>query len=346
MKRRCLILKITNRTTLPITKPFVLFNGPHANALSILCPYPKTHSWLLTHFVQLVAWQNEWVDYLDFDFRNCELINYQRIDKKLLKKQWNSNIISFIIEAISNGFYVYLLVKTEYIKAYKGLSGIHDMFIYGYNKETETFEIADNFVYGKYDYQTCTFEELTNAFNNLSTSHEKDYYGASKLKGAVELISYNDEVELSFNLKVFVESLKDYILGTVPRPGFNNYDYSPHVYGCKSIYEVIISHLQGLHEDKISLDIRKPYIMWEHKSVMLKRITFLENSSLISNKKMIEDFKNLEQQLDMLKNKYIKFALNNEKHSLEQMIESYDKLLVFELDITNELLNDISKNVN
>lgn len=57
------------------------------------------------------------------------------------------NVTDFFIESINNGNYIYVLIDKQHIKAYRTEeSAPHDLFIYGYDRDNQEFNIADFFL--------------------------------------------------------------------------------------------------------------------------------------------------------------------------------------------------------
>ena len=51
----------------------------HANALSILLNYKSAYPWLMNNFIQLTSYDDYYLDFCDFWYRNCPLLECQRI---------------------------------------------------------------------------------------------------------------------------------------------------------------------------------------------------------------------------------------------------------------------------
>lgn len=326
---------------LPMTFPMVTLYATHANALSVLESHKGTLPWLLNRFVQLVCWDKKWPDYLDFNYRSCPLLDYQRIDKKFIQLQWDNNCTKFTRDAIDSGFYVSMLLNSNLIPAYfQGSYHCHELFIYGYDEYSREFYIADNFDFGRYQYKKCTFEDLDNAYKNTSALDERSFYGAPEAIGAIQLISFKEQENLSFNSDQFMDSLEDYLHGTVPRSGFNQFNYKPNTYGCMAAYTAAIDNVNEIIDKPNSfLDIRKFHVLWEHKSIMLKRFSYLSENRIWEDAQVYEKYRNMERKLLLARNLILKYALTQNKKMLEEATVSYKELLTMDLEYTNDLFH-------
>ncbi|MFC5468996.1 hypothetical protein ACFPPD_09700 [Cohnella suwonensis] len=326
---------------LPVSNPMVTLYAAHANALSVLESRPGTVPWLLNRFVQTVCWQKAWVDYLDFNFRDCPMLNYQRIDKTFIALKWDNDIAAFAKNAIDSGYYVSFLVKTRFIPAYiHGGDHLHELFVYGYDDDAREFYIADNFDYGRYQFKKCTYEELDEGYSHTSAQDERKFYGAPQAKGAIQLISFSGADAPAFDPGLFAESLEDYLLGTMPTSGFNLFDYKPHAYGCSAVYQVAIGNIREIIDKPDAFfDIRRFQILWEHKSVMLTRLGYMAEQRMMEDARIVERYRDLERKLHRARGMILKYFFTQDKSILEEAAAFYQTLLNMDLECSNDLLH-------
>lgn len=108
------------KKVLPMCAPFTTTYPIEANVVSIMLSRTESFPWLMNSFIQLVCVDNTFVGYYDFNYKNCPYIDYQRIKSDLVSV--NNSLIPFILDSISKGYYIDLLVNTKCIYAYKNFS--------------------------------------------------------------------------------------------------------------------------------------------------------------------------------------------------------------------------------
>lgn len=103
---------------------------------------PKSYGWLLNHFIQIVSYDDLYLDYYDFTYKNCPVIDRQRIKKSFI---YNMPITDVFENAINASEYIYLVINTKYISLWTNKSDLpHELFIYGYDKSKKEFYVSDN----------------------------------------------------------------------------------------------------------------------------------------------------------------------------------------------------------
>ncbi|MBW5445444.1 hypothetical protein GE107_05135 [Cohnella sp. CFH 77786] len=337
----------SKKSVLPVASPMISLYAAHANALSVLENRPETMPWLLNRFVQIVCWQKDWVDYLDFDFRDCPLLDYQRLDKTFIRLKWGDDIVSFVRDAIDGGFYVSFLVKTRCVPAYiHGGDHCHELFVYGYDDHAKQLYIADNFDFGRYQRKTCSFEEAAEGYAKVTEREERTFYGAPQAKGAVQLIRYDGvksgSVSLSFQPGLFVESMEDYLSGDMPRAGFNLYDYTPHAYGCKAVYQLAIRNIRELMEDPDAyFDVRRIHILWEHKDMMLRRLNYMAGQHMLPAPQIVDRYRELERNLHRARATVLKYFFTRDRRMLKEAVDLYASLMESDLEYGYDLLHQL-----
>lgn len=78
-----------------------------------------------------------------------------------------SSIEELIVNAISNGYYLYMSADVSFIKAYNHSSSLaHEFIIHGYDLDQKIFYICD-FINTKYQSFECSFVEMHKAYTSL-----------------------------------------------------------------------------------------------------------------------------------------------------------------------------------
>jgi|GEM_PF-5027082 len=327
---------------LPMTEPMIKGYPKDANAVAILSHHEENFALLFSYFIQLLS-HREVADPAKFNigfsdgfefYKNCSLLDVQRLKKHYVNDKWN-DIHHFIQEAIDHEYYVYLIINCLHIPAYEEKENRpHDLLIYGYNRSTEQYDIADCFRNGKYAFKQCSFRELDQAYFFLPEA-EEDF---CHFNGAIQLIGYMPQ-EVCFQIHKVKYSLEAYLKG-LP---LDNRSHDPdHVYGIDG-FDIFEDYITLLRENpELSLDIRPIYNFWEHKRVMSLRIQYMHDSGWIRNgQKLIQDYDCVEQQVMNHRNLSIKYSVNKDARILDKIRGEVRSLKEKERDILSEILHEM-----
>ncbi|CAG7658654.1 hypothetical protein ACFQI7_32665 [Paenibacillus allorhizosphaerae] len=328
---------------LPMEYPIITLYPMTANAVSIISNnLSETYPWLLNNFLQLLSWRSDALEgrliirYSDSwtFYKNCPFLGHQKINKKFIKSKWNGSIFDFIIDSISQGYYVYLYVNTLYISAYRpSRDRPHDLFIYGYDYAQKLFYIADNLNYGKYTYATCTFQELIDAINSLSEKDEN----INHFDNSIILLNYQSNCESSFELNTVVDGIKAYLSSRA----FKDVEHPNALYGI-SVYNNMNIYLSHLEKNQARADIRPFHALWEHKSMMLMRIRYMyDNKMLIDAEKSIKALTSLVDDALLHRNLILKYNFTMKKEILKTIANKIIQNKQKEVLVLRQVLRNI-----
>ncbi|KAA8747334.1 hypothetical protein [Paenibacillus sp. UASWS1643] len=295
----------------------------HANMNSILPNHPSYHEWLFTNHMQLRFDCYE-PDTFHLDFYQPlmreyhPLLNIHSIQKEMLQLL-NLNVTDFFIESINNGNYIYVLIDKQYIKAYRTEeSAPHDLFIYGYDRDNQEFNIADFFpdplpTYKKTKGSFYEIEQALNEHINYKEDCWDNVFG-------IQLISMNSFKSYRFNLEFFKTSLKHYLNSTNSAAYFEAIEGIPAEEQCLhgSLDPVFGIHIYNKLIESVRADhqyIRALHMLSEHKTLMTKRIHYLHKLGLIDGNLFYNLFEDIELKARSLRNNVLKQIITNE-HSL------------------------------
>lgn len=270
---------------LPKCDTFIKTYPKDANPLSILLNYTETYGWIMNSFIQITSYDDKYLDYYDFNYRNCPIIENQRIKKSLILDLYG-DYTQFIIDNLNKGFYPTLLVNKKYISEYNSnLDITHDLFIYGYNGCDKVFYISDNFKNGKYSNGICTYMELENAIHNIQEN--KNDYLYEVFRDCIELLSYNKVKRTKLEMYRIKESIIDYLSSQPTKCWYVNHEMwdedetKKRTFGIKC-YNTIKNHI--LIASQLGYFIQGSsqvfYLMWEHKNTMLLRLKHLKENGI------------------------------------------------------------------
>jgi hypothetical protein len=324
-----------------MAEPIIKSYPMDANAISIITNYKEAYPWLLNNFIQLTSFilpsSRLFLRFTDsfVFYKKCPFLDYQRIKKQFIQNNFNNNILDFIIDAINKGYYVYLVVNTLYISAYepKRNSDIpHDILIFGYDIMNKIFYIADNFKYGKYSFETCTYFELENAFYNLREEDENH----AAFSNSIELLSYKEAIHAKFELEIIVDGIQAYLSS---RPG--EWHISKALFGLQ-VYDYFKVFLSLLQDNEVPFDIRPFHTFWEHKFVMMLRLEFMNNKNMLNNDDgLLNSYKIIEQKALVQRNLMLKYSINQNKGILNRVLEEIEEIKFKEDIVLNKVLLNV-----
>lgn len=329
-----------NELILRMTEPIVKSYSPTSNPVAIIQSYDGTHPWLLNHFVQLICWHNYFVDYGDFDYKKCPLIDAQRMNKKYVEDF--GGIINFLIDAIQNGYYAYFVINKRCIPLYNSINDKpHDIFVYGYNQDKRIFYVADNFKNGKYSFEVCSFNELAEAYYNISEEDES-YLTFDR---CIDLLSYKSDPSnpVYFDPIIFKQSLEDYLNSRnvhqkYPLNSFIH-DRGKHTFGI-STYSVLSDHIEQFH---LNQDIRPFHVFMEHKNIMLQRMIYLNDNDLITRKyeEIFTKINSVLHNTRIIRKNLIKYSIKPDENILVDIKPSLDNTRDIESKFMELLLHNL-----
>ncbi|TAH75128.1 MAG: hypothetical protein EWM47_00180 [Anaerolineaceae bacterium] len=334
-------------TLLPKKEPFVKTYPKDANPLSVLLNYEHTYDWLMNCFIQLTSYNDAYLDYYDFNYRNCPILECQRIKSNIIFDKYET-LTNFIIKSIDKGYYIILPVNMKYVYTYNCSEDIpHDIFVYGYNIKNKIFNISDNFFNGKYGDSLCEFSELENAYNNIIEEH----YWFQGFRGCIELLSYISEKRACFELYRIKESIDDYLHSRPTSRWYLNHamwtedEIRKRSFGI-TCYNTLMYHINyaeqfGYFSQGANQAI---FLMWEHKNIMLLRLKYMQDSRVYINNQVIEIYNQIEKQAKMCINLKLKYDITRNKNILKKMAMQYNEIEKHEVVALNMLLKHLVEN--
>lgn len=323
---------------LPLKKSFTETFSLSANAVSILLNYPDAYPWLMNCFIQLTCWKDKYIDYYDFNYRECPILSCQRIKKEFIDAM-EGGLIDFVKKALQKNYYVVLPVETKYIKEYD-FEGIHEMMIYGY-ADSKTLYVADNFKQGKYRTSVCNVEELIHATSQI----EDPQNWKNGFDGMIEMLSYREQGRARFELPRVIESIRDYLNSSatkewyVLRAMWDADEVRNRCFGMQC-YNAIFQHIQIAKEQGDFEDSghRALFLEWEHKKIMKLRLLWMKKFYTISED-IISGYQELEEKSKMALYLKLKYDITRKKDLLDKIKSLYQVIREREEIILNYLLN-------
>lgn len=253
---------------------------------------------------------------------SCPLLEKYIIPREMIYANWKS-CVEFLKESICEGYAIYGLVDTCYIKAYRDNYGVchnlHDILIHGFDEKEKSFYASDNFCHGKYSTCMVSYSEVKNAFN---VERADDW-----LEG-VFLIQKKNALGMGMNYNIcHVKEEIDNYLKSNPSEWINTYEWERRLQGEEykygiSVYNELIEHILNNRKDNIFFDIRPFYVLKQHKQVLIEickhlyKIGKLKNADLHYKRMLF-----LKKQAESICNCIVKYNLTYESSLLADILK-------------------------
>ncbi|WP_068619666.1 hypothetical protein [Paenibacillus tuaregi] len=333
---------------LPVKDPRINCYSYYANPLAILsvAANKKYFPWFLSNFIQLSShpegssikldFFQQWITWVPY---YCPFLDVQIINKDIFGKL---NVISFIVDCIDSGYYIHMKVNHKYLSAsslkwYNRTDYAHELLIYGYNTNTQTLELADNFG-GKYKFARCTFEEFQLAYSNPPIYNTANYEKVLLLKPKEDIIFQFDLLKVKDSLEDFLASRDTRIRDDQSSSWARNLTLGV------DVYDKIIDYLFLLIDKKASIDLRLFHVLWEHKKCMIDRIRYMETLGIIRDPDIVETYQGLEKIALIYRNQMIKLTMRKDTRKINAMIQGVKSLSITEISLIHKVLEQIYMN--
>ena len=334
-------------------EPLTTTYSINANACSLIMTDQKNYGFLLNTFILPIIENNGYIKYHDFFYRNCPLINSQKISLEVIQRFFKK-ITDFIIFAIDNQQYVMIPIDNFYIEAYKTEHHFsHALFIYGYNLNENLFFISDNFENGVYQNKSCSFNELEKAYNSFNLNNdpgENHQYYKSLFQNCIELLSIYTNVNTKTIFEPYV--VKELLIDYLNSHATNMWNYENRIWGKSelhnvrygiSCYEKIIDKCTNalVSGDFGYGGIQGLYFVCDHKRIMVKRLEFMIDNKFINNGQIYHEAY-IKLQNDCLNNLNlaIKFLLKKDMNIINKLINHYKDIHDQEQWLLTKLIKD------
>jgi hypothetical protein len=261
-------------------------------------------------------------------------------------KGWNS-IIDFLIDSIDLGNYIFLYLNRFYIStnwAYNRVHDMHDIFIYGYDKQKKMFYIADFNGRSTYSHLEASFSEVEKAFKTVNLSTVDDFLQGAVLISPTEFKGYNP------NRNRIITFFKEYYLSI---PSYTGYSYSSgyrfdieqniheFCFGM-DIYKLLRNYLTLYTQKKTGQDFKGFHVLFDHKSLMLMRIKYLSDIGYLKDSESIyKNFEDIKRKSLILRNLVLKGMISECERSLAHSIELISKIACAEKKVIEDLIANI-----
>lgn len=323
-------------TILGVGEPPVTSYMSHAPIMTILAAGKDDYlPWLMNNYTQMI-YNNCQLDYMISGnyYHSCPFLNTQVIGRDILSRM-DIDFVTLVTNSLDLGCYVMPIVNSVPISSFGHADKTHfphQLFIYGYDDETELFYVGDFFQGGDFRLTTAPYEEVREAYYSLDVSKWGDlhYEIGIKLFRRVPCDYYG------FNLNYYKRLLQDYV-ESVNSMTFQSAGDTSKLYGQRAIYDYMRTNIDALFHDKW-LDWRIFAVNVDHKNVLRIGHDYLWDHHLVGTN-YSEAFGALKQQAEVLSLFILRmritkrFNLENERKAYKMAadLEKTESLLLGEL---------------
>ena len=281
-------------------------------------------------------------------WNDCPWVSKQVISRENIRRKWSS-FKEFVLENISIKNYVYVNIDRYYIEAYDDYGKRHfrhEIFIYGYDIESEILYVADFFENGKYSYSTVSFKQLEEAYSAIHQSADDEI---GDFLGGVHLIKlrnkrfpFNDAYDRNvwFCADVMISRIKDYL-------NSKEESLDDNVWGL-SLYSEMKNRLSllcnGTAREQVHLDVRAFHVLYDHKVMMVMRVNYLFDKQIICDKRFMKESEKIRDTANMIRNMYLKFEIKLDNKILLKIIDLLVVLQEDEESLLEKIVNAITAN--
>jgi len=274
--------------------------------------------WIMNNFIQLnfvYNWDMATFDYHRMFMSNCPSIGFYEETGKTLSSRGENGLKDAIVMGIEREEYLFIYADRFFLKVaeeYQKEHMPHEIFIYGYDLTENIVYVADNLLYGKFIFTTCSFEELTEAYSNINLEYE--------FMHTIRYLKVHENTYCKLNINQIMRGLDSYL------NSYESFDIvgndSKVDYGV-SVYDTILNIIA--HANGEGVDIRFFHLLYEHKLLMEMRVRYLIEHNYISQGEIdIEEFEKLKITVFTLRNMVLKYNFLKSKDLLDRI---YNKLV-------------------
>ncbi len=326
---------------LPLATPPITGRMHLAYPLAIMLTNESNKVWFYNHYIQMMC-SNTYDEYgvLDYAFYvgnicngwwNNPLLDVQHFKTDLVFKS-EKDILDFIIKVLKDNYYVLTqdldFFRKKFLK--KPRTSYH--YIYGCHIDKKIIYTVGH-ESGHYGYNKLSFQDF---LDDMKTYTNQEIV----LLKATEPPSM--EIDLAFIKKqihdyYYSRNLsKDLMVYQNVNTGFN--------YGLDT-YDNLFHYFDALINGKVKNDIRIPHILWEHKSCMYLRLSYIDTNVFKIDKDILASSKELVNKASIIKSFMIRSIMEDNHKYVKKILSKLEALKQEESELMRELLTILPGNI-
>lgn len=271
---------------------------------SMLLNDEKGVGWFVQNYIQTAAFYNEaldfcYTDYLNFDtvylnsilyFQPEQMFNWPISMYSIPREQVpTEDFLNFIRKEIDLGYGICLFVDLKYLRDYGyDWSGLHEIFIYGYDDEEEAV-FATGYAKGS-SYRTMKhpYSQVVPSYAELDDTIGYNRDVTRKFNtNRISLLHWNPDYEFSFSVEQFKRDIHYYLneekwsfpvcvrntrMGKHPMIAYGN-----------RVYDVLGSYVRKKCQKKEEMDIRQIYFQQNKQQGLEFKLSYLEQNGILKD---------------------------------------------------------------
>jgi len=322
---------------LPVNKPPLTAYMNHAPILSILSDNEKYLPWFFLNYIQMRV-RDDGMDFYHFytSHYSCPFFNTTYLSRQFLPKYIkHKNICDFFTHCIDDNYYIIAIIDTSFIELYSSSNrDAHPIFIYGYDKNNETFSVADFFNNGIFSFKNTSFLELEFAYKNCD---DRSYW-----MNGIHLLQRIEYIP-KYTVSSIIDSLKKYLYGHETSIGYNQNIDENSVFGLNVSYDRLLKEIQN-YESLRPYDNRLLPVFCAHKIVLKMLNEFLIKNDFSELVPLQLEYDYLYKQFIILRNNILKSRLKNKIYDEDNESQIY-KLKNIEINLIQDTINILENEV-
>lgn len=315
------------KKTLPVSTPLLNCYTKYGTLFSILDL--SNDPWAFNNFIQLV-YVKEW-DMFTYEAQSyileyCPYLICEKFSDALLNPVYQNDLSAFIMNAINQGKYLFLWVDRYHLPvsaSYQKHHVPHELFIYGYDQDSQEIYIADNLQHGKFTFTKCGFRDINAGHFCLHDIYDMRRIMTIQVNPLRPLASSPIDVpRIKHSLEFYLNSL-DFIY----------VDKEPKISGIK-----ILDHMLALAPKKQEYDLRAFHLLYEHSLFMERRVSYLAQNNLLTCHTFdVSPYTQLKNNALIMRNLVIKHQLTHDA----QLFQKLKMMLLNFKDMQIKLFTDL-----
>lgn len=318
-----------------------------AYPLAIIKQNKFSEQWSFSNFIQLCF--NEDFDhpvpfcFYIHDYSNNPYLKTEKVSRNTLANN-KINIVEFTKNAIKNNQYVYLCVNEYYVderKAYKLYPRDHDILIYGFNDQTKNFNVLGFNSELIFSETLLSYDNFENAYKHL-TEIDNEHLN--------QIFLYELRTDCHYKLEIseIIMQLKDYLYSKNTSSRLAMLASPLDRYYGLNCYKQLHSYVDQLkYLEKIN--IKNFHVLYEHKSLMLKRIIYLQDNGFVSKENELSNdyiHNELLRKSEILRNLALKYSIKKDIGIIKKFHILLEEIEKSECKILRRLLGELEFYIN
>ncbi|WP_040711969.1 hypothetical protein [Paenibacillus curdlanolyticus] len=336
------------RKKLPMIIPEITSFQHHTAILSIIGDGDHVQEWKFANFIQLFALMYDHseteknIPFMDFYstsyiVKSTPWVTNQSFSRHALDQ---TDIIEFVIDCINQNKYVYMVVECQHIAAHQhpDASFSHPLIIHGYDRDLQTFHIAD-FFNSAFSFKEASFDEVRTAYHAFVK-------GSFWWEGAQVLQVNDTPSKVSIDRSEYKSLLSDYLNSTTLAPYALNYGIDivhhtktvPTIYHSifgMSIYDELIANFRG----RGPVDYTVLPVMTDHKLNLFNFIEYLKAKGVLPSD--YPDYCEIVTKTKAARNTFLKSVLRGDNRYYEQIADNLSEIRELERRAITDLIQAI-----